>query len=450
MLLSQSYFLIIKVKMQKEMRINMNTEYNSQEYKRSRTAYMAQCTFEYLVSLLVTDAFLSKLLTDIGIAESLIGIISSLISFSFLFQLLSIFLVSKMKNTKKTVLFFDTLSQVFFMGIYLIPFLPIGLAAKTVLAVLGILIAYIGKYMIISIFFKWANSYVEPGKRGEYSAVKEMISLFCGIVFTLIIGYIIDRYEAIGNIHGGFLFTAAAMLILNVCNFISILMIKNEHSGQREERTFSAGDVVRNTLGNKNFRNVIIMASMWNIARYTTVGFLGTFKTNDLLISVGRVQIINMAANLIRLAVSKPLGRYADKTSYAKCYKLALILSAVGFAFNIFTTKSTWWCIVLYTVFYNVSVAGTNQNSHNITYSYVKKDYIVQAMAIKSSIAGILGFCASICGSRILSAVQNNNNTVFGIHIYGQQLLSAISVIIIITAVIFIKKVIEKQEIMLQ
>ena len=63
--------------------------YNSPEYKRSRAAYMAQCTFEYFVSLLVADAFLAKVLTALGMSDFLVGIISSFISLSFVFQLLS-------------------------------------------------------------------------------------------------------------------------------------------------------------------------------------------------------------------------------------------------------------------------------------------------------------------------------------------------------------------------
>ena len=103
-----------------------NNLYLSKEYVQSRRAYMAQCTIEYFISILVADAFLAKLLTHIGISDSLTGIISSFISFAFLFQLLSIWLVKKIKSTKKTVLVFDTLSQLFFMSIYIIPFLPVS------------------------------------------------------------------------------------------------------------------------------------------------------------------------------------------------------------------------------------------------------------------------------------------------------------------------------------
>ena len=105
--------------------------------------------------------------------------------------------------------------------------------------------------------------------------------------------------------------------------------------------------------------------------------------------------------------------------------------TAVAFVMLIFTTKSTWWFIIIYTIFYNCSVAGTNQNSFNISYSYVDSKYITQAMAIKNSIGGICGFGASILGGKILEMIQKNGNSIFGLHIYGQQVLGGISLFIL-------------------
>ena len=52
--------------------------YQSPAYKRSRAAYCMECTFEYFVALLVTETFLAKLLTAIGLSDDIIGIINKL------------------------------------------------------------------------------------------------------------------------------------------------------------------------------------------------------------------------------------------------------------------------------------------------------------------------------------------------------------------------------------
>lgn len=422
--------------------------YNSPDYKRSRAAYMAQCTFEYFVSILVADAFLAKLLSSIGISDALVGIISSFISLAFVIQLISIFLIRAKISRKKLVIVLDTVSQIFFCSIYFLPLLNISQAAKTVLVMMFILVAYVCKYLISNIYFKWANSFVEPIKRASYSAKKEMVSLAAGIVFSMVIGYVIDQYEAIGNLNGGFLFIAVSMLILNVCNFVSLILIKGDDSEEDSGTPFR--EVLENTVGNRNFRSLLIMTMIWECARYFSVGFMGIYKTKDLLMSVFLVQVINIAANLVRMAVSIPFGIYSDKKSYAKGFELAMIIAAAGFFINIFTVPNTWYLIILYTVLYNVSMAGFNQNGFNITYSYVDMKYVTQAMAIKQSIGGICGFCASILGGRVLDAVQTNGNMVFGMHIYAQQLLSLISCVLTIAAIIFTKKIIIKQKVKIQ
>lgn len=424
--------------------------FQTPEYKRSRKAYIVQCTTEYLVSLLVTDVYLAKLLSSIGISDGLVGIISSFVTLAFVFQIFTLLIAKARVSSKKLVIVFDTVSIFCFISMYLVPFLPVGKTQKTILLVVCILTAYVCKYLIMNICFKWANSYVLPTKRASFSALKEKISLLSGTVFTAVVGYIIDKFEALDNLSGGFLFIAATILILNICNFICLILIKKDSPKESTSDNEPLSIALRKTVGNRNFRSVIVLTVLWDVARYFTVGFLGIFKTSDLMMSVFLVQLINIAAILVRFFISGPLGKYSDKKSYTKGFELGLCLAATAFFVNMFTSKSTWFLIIVYTILFNCSVAGTNQNSFNIVYSYVDSKYIVQAMAIKNCIGGLFGFGASILGGKILDVVQANNNIVFGIHIYGQQLLSAISFVIALIAIIFTRRVIEKQKIMIQ
>ena len=424
-------------------------KFNTAEYKRSRAAYTAQCTIEYFISLLITDAFLAKLLSNIGISDALIGIISSFMSLAFVIQLMSLFLVNSKLGAKKLVITFDTLSNIFYMLIYLVPFLPFGKTLKTIFVIVSILLAYTFKYLISSIHYKWSNSNVEPNKRASFSAIKECISLISGIAFTSVIGYIVDKYEGLGNISGAFLFISAAILILNICNFISLMLIRKEDKTETETEV-SVKASIKYILGNRNFKNVILLSILWDSARYFSIGFMGILKTKDLMYSVLAVQIINMAGSILRMAISVPFGKYSDRNSYAKGFSLAMCIAALGFFINMFTARSTRYLIIIFTILYNCSLAGTNQNSFNIAYSYVEQKYVVQAMAIKNSLAGICGFTASIIGGKLLSAIQANGNTLFGMPLLGQQALSAISFIITVTAIIFTHTVIEKQKVKIQ
>ncbi len=428
-------------------------DFNSKASRQSRNAYMIQCTVEYFISLLVTDAFLAKLLTDVGVSDSMIGIISSFVTLAFMIQLMSIFLVQRKINTKRVVILFDTISIFFFMMLYLIPFIPVEKSLKIALIILSIILAYAGKYLILSLCFGWGNSFVEPKKRAVYSAKKEMLSLFLGMIFTAVVGYVIDWYEGLGNLSGGFLFIAISIFILNIWNFICLALIKkpeNEDKNDEKKERKSLRLVAKNTLGNKAFRKIIFLTVLWDVARYFTVGFMGTFKTNDLAMSLFLVQMVNIIANFARMLISIPFGRFSDKHSFVAGFQLALMIAAAAFLVNIFTTPGRWYLVVLYTVLYSCCMAGINQNSFNITYNYVDKDFITEAMSIKNSIGGICGFLASLVGSKILALVQKNGNNILGIGCYGQQVLSCISLIVIVAAILFIKFKIKKEKVIVQ
>ena len=418
--------------------------YDSPQYKRSRVAYAAQCTFEYFVSLLVADAFLAKLLSSMGIRDSLIGIISSFISLAFIFQLLSLFVTSFPINRKKTVISFNTVSQLMFCALYIIPFLPFGKEMKTALLILGVLIAYAGQYVAAPILYQWANSYVDPGHRAEFSAIKEMISLFLGVGFSSALGYIIDRYEGLGNINGAFLFIASAMLVTAALNLGSLMLIKGD--GEKQPAAPLDG-MIKETLGSRKFRKLVILTVLWDCSRYFSIGFLGVFKTKDLLLSVLAVQIINMAGQIGRMLLSIPFGRYSDRKGFAKGFELAALIAAIGFFVNIFITRKLWFLIIIQSLCYNVAQAGTNQNSFNITYSYVNPRYISQAMAIKNSIGGICGFVSALVAGRIVSHIRAADNMLFGLNVLPQQLLSVISFALAVATVLYIKLAIEKEKI---
>ena len=439
--------------MDTEKTVSPDAVYGTPAYRRSRKAYTAECAFEYFATLLVGDAFLAKLLGKIGLDDALIGVVSSLISLAFLCQLVSVFVVQRIANTKRFVIPIHTIGQLFFSVLYLIPFMPFALPYRKVLVFACVLLAYFGNYFVTAMLYKWGNSFVDPDHRGRFSATKEMISLVGGMVMTLVLGYTMDAFEAADNLEGGFIFAAVAILVFTVADLVCLLLIKSDLDGKAmvaRQEVPPMREVARNTLGSKNFRHVIVLTVLWKVAQYTTVGFLGTYRINDLLFAVGTVQIINIIGNVGRVLLSRAFGAYTDKHTFAKGIELAMWLSAIAFAFQICTVPSTRWLIIGYSLFYNVSQAGIVANMNSIVYSYVDNRYFVQASAIKNSIGGVAGFLAALLAGRLLSAVQANGNRLFGITVYGQQVLAAISLLLIVVSILYNRLVIAKQSVMKQ
>lgn len=430
------------------MNTQTNDIFSTPDYKRTRKAYVAECTFEYFVSLLVTDAYLSSLLHHMGISDALIGIISSLISFAFLFQLFALFAVRKIVNTKRASIIFHFTSQLFFTSLFFIPFLPFGKEYKTVIVFACVLIAYFGNYLVTSVIYKWGMSFVDNHKRASFAAGKEMVSLICGMVFTIIMGVVIDRFAADGNVAGGFIFIGISILVCSILDLASLLTMKNLRIEKNKDANEPIFSVLKKLFSNKGFVCMLFASVLWYVATYMTNGFMGIYKTSpdNLAFSVGEVQMINNIGCLFRFAVSKPFGKFSDKTSYATGILLGTSIAAVCFAVNVFTAPSTRWVIYLYTMLYNGALAAVHQNFLNITFDLVESKYFVQASSIKAAISGVCGFGASLIGASILNSVQKNGNSFLGISLHGQQLLSAISAILMIILVLFVLFVLRKQK----
>ena len=207
--------------------------FDSMEYKRTRVAYIMQAMFEYFISILVTDAFIAKILDYLGVSEANIGVITTIISLAMFFQLGSLLLAKARISVKKMVLLFSTVSQLLFSLLYLIPFFTISDVTKRYVAVIFIVIAYFSLYIFSPIHYKWAYKFVRSEQRARYSAAKEMISLGAGSTFSIIVGIIIDRFEGLGNLEGAFTFIAMSAFIVSICNFICILMMKDEPKEER-------------------------------------------------------------------------------------------------------------------------------------------------------------------------------------------------------------------------
>lgn len=66
-------------------------KFKEEPHAISRLMYIIEADLEYLISLLITGAFLATLTSELGMSDGLTGIISSFVSLGCLFQVLSIF-----------------------------------------------------------------------------------------------------------------------------------------------------------------------------------------------------------------------------------------------------------------------------------------------------------------------------------------------------------------------
>lgn len=440
--------------------MNQNKQSHAGDVQNGTRIYWAECAFEYFVSLMVTDSFLAILLSYIGMSEAMIGIVSSIISLAFLFELPSMLIAHKIRNVKRFCIIFHAIGELFFLSMYVIPLFDVFAPVRAPLTVICIVVAYFGNYFVTSMIYKWGNSFIERDRRALAGATKEMISLISGIVVTVLVGFVLKNFQDTDDMRGWFIFAAVAMSVFSVCDCLCLYFMTRSRNRLEDDenrlpadggrRTYNGSPVtfstvLSQTVGRRGYRRSVAVQCLWSASVHLTIGFMGSYK--NALFSIVAVQIINNAGSLIRVAFSRPLGKYSDKHSYAKGITLGLIIAIAAFTANVFTSESTRWLLPVYVALYAVSIGGTSQNFFLSSYDFVESDFVVQAMAVKSSLAGICGFAASLVGGAILDTVQKNGNMLFGITANGQQFLSALTVIGLIITLLFNKLFVEGTEI---
>ena len=416
--------------------------YEEKDLKRGRLMYIFEAALEHLIALLVAGSFLATLTKSLGMSDSLTGVLSSVISLGCLFQLMS--LSVKKTRVKKLVVCLSALNQILFMLLYVIPLSGAGKQVKIAAFVVMIFSAYFIYNFVHPKKINWLMSLVEDGHRGTFTANKEIVSLVIGIVFSFVMGAVSDHFAEKGQIHTAFAICAAVMFVLMVLHTLTmVLTVEKEIPCKKAAKGFSVID----SLKNKNILGVTVVFVLYNISNYASVPFYGTYKINELGFDLKLVSAIVICGSGVRVLVSKFWGRYADRESFAAMLEKCLIFLALGQVCAAMAVPSNGLVMfILYYAFHGVAMGGINSALVNLIFDYVEPEKRSNSLAITQAASGLVGFLTTLCMSPLVAAIQANGNKILGIPLYAQQVVTVISLVFTIFAIIYTRAVLIKKK----
>ncbi|MBQ9995593.1 MAG: MFS transporter [Clostridia bacterium] len=415
---------------------------NDIKIRRSRFFYIIEAALEYFISILVAGSYLATLTAELGISDGLTGVISSFISLGCLFQLLSVFL--KRPRVKGIVIALSVLNQLLFLLLYLIPLAGGGKQVKIAVFMIAIFLAYLIYNSVHPLKINWLMSLCEDKKRGVFTSQKEIVSLLSGMIFSFATGTMIDHYKAKGEIETAFLLCGVTVFVLILLHTFTMLFsveipVESGESGTRKNPLRE----MLGTLQDKTVVKVTVLFVIWHLATSSATPFYGTYLIKELGFSLQFVSILSIVYSLVRASVSTFWGKYADKNSFASMVRLCLLIAGIGFLVNVFTVPSNG--AVFYTIYYAlyaVAMGGINSALTNLVFDYVAPDTRSNALALSQAVSGVVGFVTTLIVSGLVTHIQNGGNTLFGIPVYAQQVVSAIAFVFTMAAVAYVTAVI--------
>ncbi|MDY6023636.1 MAG: MFS transporter [Candidatus Borkfalkiaceae bacterium] len=417
-------------------------EQASDIYKTSRVLYVIEAALEYFISLLVTGAYLAKITSAIGMSDTVTGILTSFVSLGFGFQIIAVFLANK-RPVKRWVTILHCLNQTAFALIYFIPIIHLTQEAKTILFIAFLLTGHILNNVVNSPKINWFMSLVEDKKRGRFTANKEMVSLIGGMIFSFITGSVIDKMEGAGDVNGAFIVCGVSIFVLMLLHSLTLIFSKEKPVEESEK--VSVKLLLKELITDKNLFKVILLSVLWNVVNYASTPFYGSYQIKELGFSMTFVSILSAAYAIVRTIFSRPMGKFADKYSFARMLNICFGIALAGFVVNVFTVPENGK--VFYTIYYMlyaISMAGINSATINLIFDYVEKGKRTGALALKSTVCGFAGFLTTLIVSPLVGYVQQNNNELFGLPVYAQQVTSLISAVTLVVLIIYLNTVIRR------
>lgn len=412
-------------------------------YRTSRLMYIIEAALEYFISILSHGAYLAKITKTIGMKDSTTALLASSVSLGVGFQILALFISGK-GSTKRWVTPVHILNQLLFTFMYVVPLIDVSSNTKTLL----ICVLLIGGTAISNVAFSpkigWLMGLVDENQRGKFTAVKEMVSLLSGIIFTLIMGRVVDVFEARGDINGAFIVCGITLLGLTILHTLTLIFAKEKPKTREEIDNASVKAQFVGIFKSKNFWTILPVLIFWSIANYASTPFYSTYLIGELAFSMTIISVINMIGSITRAAFSLPIGAFADKHGFSKMLYICYSLMLVAFTVMIFTTPDSKYVYIAYSIMYAIGMAGMNSSDLNLVLDYTSRSLRVGAIAIKGLICGFTGFFTTLALTPLVDYIQKNNNTLFGIHVYAQQVTSMISALMCALALVYMLTVVSK------
>ena len=409
-------------------------------YKVSRGLFIAHAAVEYFISILVGTTYLAKLGTAVGLDDGTIGLVTSFLALGCAFQIVSVFLGSKM-GRKSTIILLVIFDQLCFGALYLVPFinLPSGLR---IWIFIGLLLA--GNILINVCSpnkIAWSRGIVEQGHLGRYSALNEIISLVSGMLFSFSMGAVIDALEAKNQLMLAFAIIGAVLFILTEISTIILLLAKEKKMPKvEEERPLLR---IKSAFSDKTTLKLIPLYILWYIALYTTTPFFGTYAINELGFTMTAVSVISAVYAALRAIVSRPIGSYADKTSFVNTLTLGFATFALALLALMFGGKASY---VIYYLLYAVTMAATNAAlASALVFEYVLPEKRASTIAVISTLAGLSGFLSTLATRPLVNLIQKNGNRFLFIdRVYAQQVVAVIGIVFAIVCIVYVNLVVRK------
>ena len=413
--------------------------------KITRIGFAAEEALNYFTTIFVTGTFLGYLLSALGFSDAAQGVINTVATLSYGAQLFALALSGR--RVKRIVTVTMVLNQIAFIAVYLLPIFNLDSGVKSALFVCFLIVGNLLNNSVSPARLVWLMRSVDNEKRGSFTAVKEMISLAGGVAVSMLLGNLADRFRSADGdpMAEYYIICAVALTVMSLLHTATLIVC---HEDEVSEEKIPIALAVRSLFTNKNIAKIMVIDILWYVSLGISTPFYPSYLREELAMSFTLITVITTLGLVARILVSPLMGKIADKRSFAYSMTLSMLMQGVAFVGVVFTAPgANQWFYVIYSCFSGFAMAGMNSGFLNLVYDFVRPEDRAVAIGVKAAVSGGLGFAATLISGAALDKVQQMGGIqLFGCTVYAQQVLSLVSLGVIILMVLYMNTVVRKME----
>lgn len=406
------------------------TDLTERDLQKGRNLFMVEAVLGSWVSTAIGGTYLAGFLNMLGASDSLSGVMLTLPSFAALIQLITPYLLARIRSQKLLLIAEYTASRLCFALMMLLPLLFgtswVVLAICCVCWCIGLLLSSLHE----SANGLWFSCIVPLKIRGSYCGKKDALNYVANALAGYAIGIVLDYFEVANALAIGFFVVGVISLVFGVFDTWSMLEVGSVNSEQSAD-SINLGSLWKRSFGTKQFRKLIGSCFLQNCISCIAVAYISIYVITGLEVSYAFISVMTLLSVGIKAFFAPFWGKFANKTSFraSLCVSNAVVvLSLVCWMLTV--KENVSWMYPISMALLCAGQSGTGLSFFGYRLDMAPPEEQGLFISFASAVSGVIGFVLSLIVSAFV-AVSGNLRIQLGFVEFGNvQVLFLVSTLI--------------------
>ncbi len=383
--------------------------------------------------------FLVKYVLELGAKPFHLGLMTSIVQLSQVFQALGVFVLQIFKSRKKSVMWIIGFSRTapFLFG--MLPFLlPKPAALFVALFILAITTAT--QASAANIWTGWIADMIPLRIRGRFFSMRNRYLMLAG----MIVGYIFSTFYDLFDPNGGaiaerikawlgnpsffapeneFYALAIIFFVAVLVNILWLFVIKHQPDSPPVNNKHPFFRTLKEPLRDSNFRRLALYSIWWMFAVGIASPFWAPFMMRTLRMSLLEIQVYGTISAITSFFTLRFWGHFIDRFGNKTAMRLVIIFGGINPLVWLFATPRNYWMLFVEAASSGFMWAGANIVAQNFVLAIAPEEKKQVYSGVFAAISGLAMTTSAFLSGVFLPKPMN----FFGYHLYPEQVLFLIT-----------------------